>query len=259
MRGAFLEDLTWPEAGARIAADAVVVLPVGAAAKEHGPHLPLRTDYLVARELGRRLAEALPVLVAPVISFGYYPAFVRYPGSQHLRAETFMALVTDVLTGFVRQGVRRLAIINTGVSTEAPLRIVVRDFYAEQGLRVAVADLATLGRAVKPRLRQKLGGHADELETSLVLAIEPGAVRMDRAEPDYGNFREGAAAPKSVFYVPVVFDGDPASGPDWSRIGARGDPSLATRETGEAALAEITRELVEGLVTVYPDLGAPSP
>jgi creatinine amidohydrolase len=65
MRGAFLEDLTWPEAGARIAAGAVVVLPVGAAAKEHGPHLPLRTDYLVARELGRRVAEALPVLVRP--------------------------------------------------------------------------------------------------------------------------------------------------------------------------------------------------
>src|SRR5262245_15418209 len=60
MRGAFLEDLTWPEAGARIVAGAVVVVPVGAAAKEHGPHLPLRTDYLVARERGRRLAEALP-------------------------------------------------------------------------------------------------------------------------------------------------------------------------------------------------------
>lgn len=244
MRGAFLEDLSWPEAGARIAAGAVVVVPVGAAAKEHGPHLPLRTDYLVARELGRRVAEALPVLVAPVISFGYYPAFVRYPGSQHLRAETFMALV-------VGQGARRLAIINTGVSTEAPIRIVVRDFYAVHGVRVAIADLATLGRAVRSRLRQKLGGHADEHETSLVLAIEPDAVRMERAEPDYGHAPD---APATVFYQPVVFDADPGSGPDWSRIGARGDPSLATRETGEAALREITRELVEGLVALYPDL-----
>jgi creatinine amidohydrolase len=251
MRGAFLEDLAWPEAGARIAAGAPIVVPVGAAAKEHGPHLPLRTDYLVARELGRRLAEALPVLVAPVISFGYYPAFVRYPGSQHLRAETFMAVVTDVLTGFVRQGARRLAIVNTGVSTEAPLRIVVRDVYAAHGVRVAVADLATLGRAIRPRLRQKLGGHADELETSLVLAIEPGAVRMERAEPDYGHPGHAAGA----FYQPVAFGGDPASGPDWSRTGARGDPSLATRETGEAALREITRELVAGLVGLYPDLG----
>ncbi len=251
MRGAFLEDLTWPEAAAHIAAGAVVVVPVGAAAKEHGPHLPLRTDYLVARELGRRVAEALPVLVAPVISFGYYPAFVRYPGSQHLRVETFMALVTDVLTGFVRQGVRRLAIINTGVSTEAPLRVVVRDVYAAHGVRVAVADLAALGRAVRPRLRQKLGGHADELETSLVLAIEPDAVRMARAAPDYGHL---ADAPATVFYQPVVFDADPGSGPDWSRTGARGDPSLATPEVGAAALGEITRELVEGLAAVFPDL-----
>jgi creatinine amidohydrolase len=252
MLGAFLEDLTWPDAAARLAAGAPVVVPVGAAAKEHGPHLPLGTDYLVARELGRRLAEALPVLVAPVVAFGYYPAFVRYPGSQHLRAETFMALVTDILAGFVRQGVRRLAVVNTGVSTEAPLRIVVRDFYAAHGVRVAVADLAALGRAVRPRLRQKLGGHADELETSLVLAIDAAAVRLDRAEPDYGHLLD---APATVFYEPVIFDGDPGSGPDWSRTGARGDPSLATRETGDAALREITRELVDGLVALYPDLG----
>ena len=60
----------------------------------------------------------------------------------------------------------------------------MRDFYAVHGVRIAVADLATLGRAARPRLRQKLGGHADELETSLVLAIEPDAVRMERAEAD---------------------------------------------------------------------------
>jgi hypothetical protein len=63
-----------------------------------------------------------------------------------------------------------------------------------------------------------------------------------------------ADAPAPVFYQPVVFDADPGSGPDWSRTGARGDPSLATREIGEAALREITRELVEGLVALHPDL-----
>src|SRR5262249_21184441 len=149
------------------------------------------------RELGRRVAEELPVLIAPVVSFGYYPAFVRYAGSQHLWAETFMALLTDLLTGFVRQGARRLAVINTGVSTEAPLRVVVRDFYATLGVRVAVADLVTLARAIKPRLGQKLGGHADELETSLVLAIEPDVVRLERAQPDYGHMID---LPTTVFY-----------------------------------------------------------
>jgi len=74
---------------------------------------------------------------------------------------------------------------------------------------------------------------------------------MERAEPDYGHLA-GAAA--SVLYQPVVFGADPGSGPDWSRTGARGDPSLASRDTGEAALREITREPVEGLVALHPDL-----
>lgn len=256
MRGVFLEELSWPEAAERFQAGAVVLVPIGAAAKEHGPHLPLGTDYRVARELARRVALALPVVVAPVVSFGYYPAFVRYPGSQHLRAETFMALVTDVLAALIRQGARRLAVLNTGVSTEAPLRVVVRDVYAAHGVRVAVADIRDLGRAIRPRLRQKLGGHADELETAMILAIDPGAVRMARAVEDYGHV---PPEPATVFYQPVVFDRDPAAGPDWSRTGTRGDPTLATPELGEAALAEMSRELVEGLRALFPEALADAP
>ncbi|MBL8703820.1 MAG: creatininase family protein, partial [Rhodospirillales bacterium] len=79
----FLADMTWKEAEARFRSGAVVVVPIGAAAKEHGPHLPLDTDYRTAAELGRRIAERLPVVVAPVIGFGFYPAFTAYAGSQH--------------------------------------------------------------------------------------------------------------------------------------------------------------------------------
>ena len=251
MRGVFVEELTWPEAEARFRAGALVVVPIGAFAKEHGPHLPLNTDALVARELARRVAEALPVVVAPVVGFGYYPAFVSYPGSQHLRVETFVALLTDVFEGLVRQGVTRLAVINTGVSTEGPLRVAVRDFYAACGIRVATADIRGLGAATRPLLSQRLGGHADEEEASLVLAIVPQAVRLDRARPDYGH---ALASPATVFYQPTVFDGDPASGPDYSATGARGDPTLATAEKGQAILAEMARELIAGLTTLHPDL-----
>jgi creatinine amidohydrolase len=256
VRGAFLEELTWPEAGARLRAGVPVVIPIGAAAKEHGPHLPLNTDYLVARELGRRVALALPVLVAPVVAFGYYPAFAGYPGSQHLRAETFVAVLTDLFEGLVRQGAARLAVVNTGVSTEAPLRVAVRDFYAARGVRVATADIRGLGRATRPLLGQRLGGHADEEETSLLLAIRPGAVRLERARPDYGHALD---QPDTVFYRPTVFSGDPGAGPDWSETGARGDPTLATAAKGEAILAEMARELVEGLRALYPEVLAAGP
>ncbi|MBL8805197.1 MAG: creatininase family protein, partial [Rhodospirillales bacterium] len=145
-KGVWLETLTWPEAKEKIDAGWPVVIPIGAVAKEHGHHLPLNTDFLMARELGRRVASRLPVIVAPVLNLGYYPAFVRYPGSQHLRPETFQSVLDDILSKFVRDGARRLAVINTGVSTEAPLRIAVREFYERTGVRVLTADVAALGR-----------------------------------------------------------------------------------------------------------------
>jgi creatinine amidohydrolase len=248
--GVWLENLTWSEAKARFDAGAVVVVPIGAMAKEHGHHLPLNTDYLYARELATRVAAALPVVIAPILTHGYYPAFVRYAGSQHLRSETFAALLRDVLGKFVRDGVKRLAVINTGVSTESPLRTAVRDIYDETGVAVHTADVRTLGRKSKAMLQQKLGGHGDESETSIILAIAPEAVRMDRARVDYGHTLE---TPASVFYTPTIFDGDPAGGLDYSATGVRGDPTLATAEKGRAILADMGEELVQGLRAIFPD------
>src|SRR5215467_7900092 len=119
--GAWLEDLTWPEAKARFAAGAVVVVPIGAAAKAHGPHLPLKTDALTARALAQGLIERLPVIAAPVLGFGFYPAFTGFAGSQHLTAGTFKAVVRELIDNFTAHGVHRIALINTGVSTEKPL------------------------------------------------------------------------------------------------------------------------------------------
>jgi creatinine amidohydrolase len=251
MKGVWLEDLTWTEAKAWFEKGAPVVVPIGAISKEHGHHLPLKTDWLLARDLSRRVAEKLPVVLAPVVSFGYYPAFVRYPGSQHLSAETFGAVLTEILAKFVRDGVRRLVVINTGVSTEPVLRVVVRDFYETHGVRVHTADIRTLGRKTRGLTQQKLGGHADEAETSMILAIEPKSVKLDRAKTDYGN---ALNEPATVFYTPTVFDGDPKSGPDYSVAGARGDPTLATAEKGEAILADMAGELVDGLTKIFPDI-----
>ncbi len=249
--GVWLENLTWSEAKVKIDAGWPVVVPIGAIAKEHGHHLPLNTDFLMARDLGARVAERLPVIIAPVLNLGYYPAFVRYPGSQHLRPETFQAVLTDIFGKLVRDGVKRIAVINTGVSTEAPLRIVVREFYERTGVRVLTADVAALGLKTRSLMKQKLGGHGDEMETSMILAIDPNAVRMDKAVVDYGN---QLAAPKTVFYTPTIFDGDPATGPDYSVSGVRGDPTLATAEKGRAILADMADELVDGLRAAFPEV-----
>jgi creatinine amidohydrolase len=248
--GVWLGGLTWPEAKERFASGAVVLVPIGAFAKEHGHHLPLETDYLLAKGIAEGVRRRLPVVVAPVIGFGYYPAFRHYPGSQHLSPATFEALVREVLEGFLDQGASRLAILNTGVSTEPTLRILVRELYEARRIRVPVADIRALGHAADHLMRQKNGGHGDEHETSLILALAPEAVRMAKAPEDYGH---SLAEPKTVFYQPAIFGPDPASGPDWSATGIRGDASLATVEKGRAILDATIDDLVQGLLTLYPE------
>jgi creatinine amidohydrolase len=242
--GAWIENLRWPEVESRLAAGATVIVPVGARAKEHGHHLPMQTDYLYARALCDGIAAELPVLVAPVVDFGYYPAFEHYPGSQHLRAETFIAVIEDLLEGLIRQKARRIAIVNTGVSTKPPIYIAVRNILGKHGVRVAVADIEALGRKNRPDERQKYGGHADEMETSVILSVAPELVDMTKAVEDYGHM---LTTPKTVFYRPVVFTGDPTRGPDYSATGVRGDPTFATPEKGRALLAVMIGELVDGL------------
>ena len=250
MQGAWLEELTWIEAQEWMEAGRVIVIPVGAVSKEHGHHLPLNTDYLLARAFTQGVVDVLPVLAAPVISAGYYPAFRHYPGSQHLDPTTFQSVIEETLEGFIEQGAINLAIINTGVSTEPVIRIAVREVFERSGIRVPVADIRRLGKGADSLLQQKFGGHGDEHETSLMLAIKPEAVRLDKAQVDYGNLLD---APKTVFDVPAMFDPEPESGLDYSVAGIHGDPTLATVEKGKAILEASVRDLVEGLQALFPD------
>ncbi len=242
MAGVFLADLTWAEAAERFAAGAVVLVPIGAAAKEHGLHLPLDTDWRVVSALAKRVALRLPIVVAPVVGFGYYPAFVAYPGSQHLRAETFTALVRDLLGNLVDQGARKIAILNNGVSTEAPLAEAARTFEETRRASILVLNTRVLGRGADRMLEQTSGGHADERETSVMLALAPEAVRMERAR--------AAHRPAGT---PLPFSPDPTS-PGYNPTGAIGDPTLATAAKGEAILAEMVREVADALGARWPEL-----
>ena len=163
--GVWLEDLTWLEARARFEAGMPVVIPIGAASKAHGPHLPLKTDALTARGLARQLIERLPVIAAPVVGFGFYPAFTAFAGSQHLR----------------------IVILNTGVSTEKPI-----DEVAAGATDLLVLHMRGLGAAADRLLDAPEGGHADERETSVMLALEPRSVRMNRLALD-GPFEQTGA------------------------------------------------------------------
>jgi len=96
--GIRLENLTWPEAEKTLRDYSVVLVPLGARLKEHGHHLPLNNDWIMAEYLGKRVTEKCPVLTLPTLEHGYYPAFTEYPGSVHVRKEIFREYLVDVLT-----------------------------------------------------------------------------------------------------------------------------------------------------------------
>jgi creatinine amidohydrolase len=230
--GVRLEDLTWKEAEAVLTPDAVVVLPIGAQAKEHGPHLRLRNDFTIAEYLTRRVLDRSNVVVAPTVNYHFYPAFVDYPGSTTLRLETARDLLVDICRSLARFGPRRFYALNTGVSTVRALTPAV-ELLAADGILLRFTNISTIVEDVEKRLQQQEGGtHADELETSMMLYIDPASVDMTKAVKDY---HPGVSPLSRV----------PDATRTYSASGTFGDATLATREKGRQIVEAMVERLVQ--------------
>jgi creatinine amidohydrolase len=236
--GAFIETLTWEEAEPLLKADPLIVIPIGAGSKEHGLHLPLGTDRIMADYLARRLAERVPCVILPTVTYGYYPHFTAFPGSLHLEAATFGAMVREIILSMVRHGPRRYFILNTGVSTFPVLEIVARDLDRVHRLLVGVTRIGELGRArAAGLLQQSKGSHADEHETSIMLAIAPEVVRQDRLTAEIPDRPDSPGV-----FVPAAYHREP--GPGYSATGVYGDATLAGLDKGRAIVEAIVDDLV---------------
>jgi creatinine amidohydrolase len=249
----FIEPMTWDEVARHIAGGAAAILPIGAAAKQHGFHLPLNTDRIQAEFLASRLAERIDALIWPTLIYGYYPAFVAYAGSSSLSAATFEAVVHEIATEILRSGCRKLFVLNTGISTLAPVERALANLDADKVLHLRIHEGPRYRRAAAQLAEQSHGSHADELETSLMLALAPHLVDIARAEPSpaIGHEAPGPLTPSDV------------NSPNYSRSGSYGDPTLATSAKGEillAAMLDDLREQVAAFVaegsTVKPRSGA---
>lgn len=232
-----LETLTWDEAESVLTSDTVVVIPLGAESKEHGRHLSLNNDFLMAEYLKKRVlsANTQNVVVAPTINYSYYPAFLEYPGSTSVSENTARGMFTDIIRSLAHYGPRRFYILNTGISTLHPLAAAGGDLEKE-GILLRYLDL-TKEDSVGEQIRQSGGGHADEIETSMMLYIAPETVRMKKAVRDLNPDKPG----------PLTRDGNGKG--TYSPTGAWGDPTLATREKGkavtEALVATILKDIEE--------------
>ena len=212
----------------------VVILPFGAGAKEHGPHLPMNADRVFMSHLLDVAIAEHDVIVAPPVLYGWFPAFRDFPGTEVRDPAVFVAYMREVAESLVRSGAQRVLFLNTGIdkATGLPISIAAREIRAETGVPTLVVNWGDLETEALNDIQEQLaGGHSDEMETSINLFLQPELVDMDKAVTDYGE-----RPPKDYGgYLPGVLSNDPQD-PNYAPSGIFGDATLATAEKGEAAL-----------------------
>ncbi len=153
-KGILLEDLTWVEAEKVLKPETVVVIPIGAESKEHGPHLKLKNDFVMAEYFKREMLRRTGVVIAPTVNYHYYPAFLRYPGSTSLRPETARDVLVDICRSLAGYGPKRFYALNTGVSTMGPLKASA-EVLAGDGIHFAIPTFSKRARLRKRRSSRK--------------------------------------------------------------------------------------------------------
>jgi creatinine amidohydrolase len=182
--GARWQDLTSAELAALDPARTVAILPVGAI-EQHGPHLPLGTDTLIAEALAAALLDAEPngatVLVLPTLAIGHSPEHQNFTGTLTLPAAATLELWTEVGRGIARSGLLRLLILNAHGGQSAIVDLAAVALRAELGLTVARGNYFALGvpEGLFDADEVAHGLHGGELETSLMLHLAPALVRRE--------------------------------------------------------------------------------
>jgi creatinine amidohydrolase len=241
---------------ARVAAidmtDAVVVQPIGAF-EQHGPHLPLDTDALVAETVAARAVAALPqdanVWILPTLRYGKSNEHAGRVGTVTLGASTLIALLHDVGSSVAASGFRKLVFVNAHGGQPQLLEMVSRDIRAATGLQVFPVSAMHLGEPDGMTWDDEgFSIHGGQSETSVVMAIDASLVDLDAAVPDgvalrslFAGFRhltlEGA--------VPTAWLTD-----DVSTNGVIGDPRRASAELGTRVLEHWSDALSEALLEI---------
>jgi creatinine amidohydrolase len=239
-----LAECTWPEVEALGRQRVLGLIPTGAI-EQHGPHLPLATDCLIAAELARLIADAFvePVLVAPVVPGGLSDHHLAFPGTVTFTEDAFGAVLTAYVDAFTRIGIGDVAIFS-GHGGNLGFLGRYADAHASRGSTtrvIAASDLAPYvaamfdgarGAGVEP---PETDVHAGAVETSQGLALFPGLVRPVYAET------VGYTAAEDGWIDRLLADGIHTVTPN----GAMGDPSAAKAEAGDPINAAIADHLAQ--------------
>ena len=246
-------EIHWPDVSGPTAARWIAVLPL-AATEQHGPHLPLGTDVMIAQAYLARVRELLPAGIPatflPVQPVGISTEHIDYPGTltlpTQLALRDWMALGESV----ARAGVRKLVMVTSHGGNSAAMTLVAQDLRAQHGLLAVTTAWSRLsapeGLFSAEELRH--GIHGGAVETSIMLARYPQHVSKD----EIADFRSASIAMEKDYrwlstHRPAPFAWQAQ---DLHPSGAVGDATLASAEKGERLLDHGARAFCELLTEV---------
>jgi creatinine amidohydrolase len=161
-----------------------LILVVGST-EQHGRHLSFGTDVWTPWQIARSVSDRTRVLVAPPVSYGLSLHHLGFPGSLSLRPYTLSAVITDLLESAYEHGFRQILILNGHGGNIAALQVALAETLHElHGLRVHLGNwwhLPEVTAILEQAFPGEVGSHADVSETSLILAIRPEVVHLERA------------------------------------------------------------------------------
>lgn len=233
---------TWPEVGNLAGPGTVVILPT-AAIEQHGRHLPLEVDTRlvegVSRLAAERVADRVPVLVAPAVCYGVSGYHMGFPGTMTLTMNTFITVVEELCDSLIHHGFRRILILNGHGGNDDPIKISARNVADRTGVAVATASYWNMAADDLAGFQNSevdsVPGHACGFETAMMLALRPEVVRsaaMLSGTPDIGG--QGDYFTERLRRRPLAHL--PQQAGVVSEHGWAGDPTRATMANGQKYL-----------------------
>jgi creatinine amidohydrolase len=232
------ENLTWTEFGEIRKSIKTVIIPWGAF-EAHGTHLPLSTDTIIADYIAELIAEKIKALKLPAIPVGYSFQVSNFPGTLSFTEDTLRQMAFELAESLASQGIQTLIFLSGHGGNVAPLEEIAEKIQEDLQLRVLVIfpyDIndALLGKFNVIRTSKSINSvyHAEEIETSLMLAIAPHLVQMSKAKIEYPQLsREHFEYKKKAGEA--------------SKYCIFGDPTVATKEKGVQFLQAILEEILK--------------
>lgn len=233
--------MTRDEIEKRFKETSIAILPIGAL-EQHGHHLPLGTDVIIAEELSKRVCIETGALLLPAVSFGYSWVWRNIPGTISLKQHNVEEIIKDTATSLNRYGVKTLIVINGHDANNASMKYAARELEDEIGIKVIYLFYPDMNDVIEKIMESDTWHgliHACEFETSLMLAIKPEVVHMEKAVKEYPN-------------KPLLYGKSTISLGDLSKSGVYGDPTKATKEKGEKLLNIFTEKIVDIIKSIGP-------